>query len=72
MSSVVRSCVLMIVSGLGLAGCTPAAFVQRPAQFVQCEVQVCTNLGTGMARCDCKTHERLAEETRRGFWPHTE
>jgi len=56
---------------LCLAGCTPAAFVQRARPPQACEVQVCFNLGAS-GRCECTTHDQLIRRTRHGFWPYVE
>ena len=72
MSSAVRFYIGAIVVCMGLAGCTPAHFVQRAQPVRQCQVNVCTNLGTGFARCECKSREQLVQQTRHSFWPHAE
>lgn len=78
MASAVRSCVPVrsrlcaLVLAVGVAGCTPAAWVQRTHPVQQCDVRVCTNLDTGLARCVCTTHAEMMRQTRHGFWPHTE
>jgi hypothetical protein len=72
MCSAMRSFGYAILLALGLAGCTPAAFVQRARPPQPCDVQMCLNLGTGFARCECKTHDQLVRQTRHGFWPHVE
>jgi hypothetical protein len=58
-----------ILLAVGLAGCTPAAFVQRVRLPEPCDVRVCTITGPG-SRCECKTTEQLVRQTRHGFWPH--
>ena len=68
MSAAIRFYRVVILLAVGLAGCTPAAFVQRARPPQPCEVQVCTSIGPGM-RCDCKTHDQLLRQTRHGFWP---
>ncbi|MET0536134.1 MAG: hypothetical protein ABW171_18105 [Steroidobacter sp.] len=72
MPSATRMYMSAILLSVGLAGCTPAHFVQRARPVQRCEVQMCVNLGTGLARCECKTHEQLIRQTRHGFWPHAE
>lgn len=68
MSPAIRFSGVVILLTVGLAGCTPAAFVQRARPPQPCEVQVCTSIGPG-TRCDCKTHDQLLRQTRHGFWP---
>jgi hypothetical protein len=69
MASAVRSCGYVMLLAVGLAGCTPANFIQRARPAQSCEVQVCTNFGAS-ARCECKTIEQLMRQTRHNFWPH--
>jgi hypothetical protein len=71
MSSAIRYYGYAILVAAGLAGCTPAAFVQRARPPQPCEVQVCTSIGPG-ARCECRTTDQLVRQTRQGFWPHVE
>lgn len=68
MTSAVRSLGYTILLAAGLAGCTPAAFVQRARQPQPCDVRVCTTFGAS-TRCECKTTEQLVRQTRHGFWP---
>jgi hypothetical protein len=72
MSSAVRIYMSSILVCIGLAGCTPAHFVQRPRLAEACQVKVCTNPGTGVERCECKTHDQVLQQTRHSFWPHVE
>lgn len=48
----------------GLAGCTPANFVQRVRPAPPCNVQICTTAGAGQARCNCRTHEQVQRQLR--------
>jgi hypothetical protein len=69
MSSAVRSHGYVMLLAVGLAGCTPAAFIQRVRSPQPCEVQVCTNFGAS-GRCECKTTEQWVRQSRHNFWPH--
>jgi len=71
MSSAIGSFRWVILLAVGLAGCTPAAFVQRARPPQSCEVRVCTTLGA-TSRCECKTTDQLVRQTRHGFWPNTD
>ena len=71
MSAAVRSFGYAMLVAMGLAGCTPAAFVQRAQAPQACEVRVCTINGA-TSRCDCKTVEQMMRQTRHGFWPHAD
>lgn len=49
---------------IGLAGCTPAHFVQRARPAPPCEVRVCLNIGAGPAQCECKSHRQVQRQMR--------
>lgn len=49
---------------VGLAGCTPANFIQRVQPAPPCEVRICTTVGAGEARCQCQTHEQTQRQIR--------
>lgn len=59
-----RFSLVSILLGLGLAGCTPAHFVQRARPAPTCDVQVCLNIGAGLARCECKSHQQIQRQMR--------
>ena len=46
----------------GLAGCTPANFIQRARPAPPCDVQMCLNVGASPARCACQTHEQVQRQ----------
>jgi hypothetical protein len=69
MSVAARVFVCSILFGAGVAACTPAAYVQQPRIARHCDVKVCRDLNTGLARCECKTHEQLARQGRDVLWP---
>ena len=52
---------------IGVAGCTPANFIQRVRSAPPCNVQICTNIGAGPARCECQTHEQVKRQVREAF-----
>lgn len=61
-----RCYVTSVLLCVGLAGCTPANFIQRVRSPPPCNVQICTTVGAGDASCRCRTHEqtqRLLRET---------
>ena len=72
MLSATRLFVGSILLCAGVAGCTPAHFVQRAQPAPRCEVRVCRDLGTGLARCDCKSHEQVVRQGREVLWPRLE
>lgn len=57
-----RSYVTAILLCVGLAGCTPANFIQRVRAAPPCEVRICTNIGAGPANCSCRTHEQTQRQ----------
>jgi hypothetical protein len=62
-----RSYVTFILLCAGVAGCTPANFIQRARTAPPCNVQICTNMGAGPARCECQTHEQVRRQVREAF-----
>lgn len=56
--------VTSVLLGVGLAGCTPAHFIQRVRPAPPCNVQICTTVGAGEARCRCQTHEQTQRQIR--------
>lgn len=62
-----RSCVTIILFCVGVAGCTPAHFVQRVRPAPPCDVRICTNIGAGQAKCECQTHEQTRRQIREAF-----
>jgi len=62
-----RSYVAVILFCVGVAGCTPAHFVQRARPAPPCDVRICTNVGTGPARCECHTHQQVQRQLREAF-----
>jgi hypothetical protein len=50
---------------VGLAGCVPAHHVQRSQLAKPCDVTVCTNIGTGLERCDCTRYRHLETQMQR-------
>jgi len=57
-----RSCVTAVLLCSGLAGCTPANFIQRVQAPPPCEVQICKSVGAGPATCSCRTHEQVQRQ----------
>jgi hypothetical protein len=53
-----------VLTCVGLAGCTPANFIQRVRPAAPCNVQICTTTGAGEARCGCQTHEQTQRQIR--------
>jgi hypothetical protein len=52
---------------VGLAGCTPANYIQRVQAPPPCDVQICTTIGASEARCQCQTHEQTQRQIRETF-----
>jgi hypothetical protein len=69
MFSLTRLFVGSILLGMGVAGCTPANYIQRVRPAPQCEVQACTTFGAS-TRCDCMSHEQVLRQ--RLLWPSME
>jgi hypothetical protein len=58
-----------ILLGVAVAGCTPANHVRNVRQEpLKCEVRICTNLNTGLARCDCRSSEQAERQLREASW----
>ncbi|MDY6947264.1 MAG: hypothetical protein SXG53_16250 [Pseudomonadota bacterium] len=54
---------------MALAGCMPANFTRSVRlEQQECDVQVCTELNTGLARCDCKSTEQVERQLREASW----
>lgn len=64
MLSRTRLYVSAIVLSVGVAGCTPANFVQRIRPAPKCEVQVCLNPHIGSQRCDCRSAQQVERQLR--------
>ncbi len=59
-------CVSAILLSAAVTGCTPANSVQRIQPAAPCEVRVCTNAGGVVAKCDCRSTERVERQLREG------
>ena len=59
-----RFCLICVLLCVGVAGCTPANFIQRVRSAPPCEVQICMNIGAGLPRCDCKSRPQLQRQIR--------
>jgi hypothetical protein len=59
-----RSHLTFVLLCVGIAGCTPANFIQRVRPAPPCEVRVCTVVGYGEPRCDCRTHGQVQRQLR--------
>jgi hypothetical protein len=69
MFSAKRSYVVSILLCVAMAGCSPANYTRTVRLEQQkCEVQVCTELNTGVARCDCRSAEQLQRQLREVSW----
>lgn len=69
MISAKHSCLVSILLCAAMAGCTPANYVRTVRQVpLRCEVQVCANLNTGLARCDCRSAEQVERQLREASW----
>jgi len=55
------SCIVFLA---GLAGCIPANHIQRSQLARPCEISVCTNIGTGLERCDCTRYREFEKQMR--------
>jgi hypothetical protein len=62
-----RCCVTFVLLSIGVAGCTPANFIQRVRPAPPCDVRICTILGAGQARCNCQTHEQVKRQIRETY-----
>ncbi|HEY5758434.1 MAG TPA: hypothetical protein VIU34_21555 [Steroidobacter sp.] len=62
-----RSYVTFVLVCIGVAGCTPANFIQRARPAPPCDVRICTNIGAGPARCGCQTHSQVKRQIRETF-----
>jgi len=63
-----KQCYAMsVLLAVGLAGCTPANFVQRVGRAPPCNVQICTTNGASEARCRCQTHEQTQRQIRETY-----
>lgn len=62
-----RCYVIFVLLFIGVAGCTPAHFVQRARPAPPCDVRICANIGAGPARCQCQTHEQVRRQIRETF-----
>ena len=59
-----RLYVASVFLAVGLAGCTPANFIQRARAEPPCNVQMCLTVGASPARCACQTHEQVQRQIR--------
>lgn len=57
-----RLYVTSILLSVGLAGCTPANFIQRARPAPPCDVQICLTTGASPARCACQTHRQVQRQ----------
>lgn len=62
MFSTKRFYVTSVLLCVGLAGCTPANFIQRARPAPPCDVQMCLTVGASPARCACQTHEQTQRQ----------
>jgi hypothetical protein len=62
-----RCHVTFILLCVGMAGCTPANFIQRVRPAPACDVQICMNSGASPARCQCQTHDQVKRQVREAF-----
>lgn len=62
-----RAYVTFVLVCIGVAGCTPANFIQRARPAPPCDVRVCMNIGAGQASCHCQTHEQVKRQIRETF-----
>ncbi|MFC4309781.1 hypothetical protein ACFPN2_11875 [Steroidobacter flavus] len=59
--------VTFVLVCIGVAGCTPANFIQRVRSAPPCDVRICTNIGASPARCECQTHEQVKRQLRETY-----
>jgi hypothetical protein len=64
-----RFYVTLVLLCIGVAGCTPANFIQRARPAPPCEVRICTSVGAGQPACQCQTHEQIKRQIRETFDP---
>lgn len=62
-----RPYLMVILFCVGVAGCTPANFIQRARPEPPCDVRICRNMGAGPAKCECQTHEQTRRQLREAF-----
>ena len=62
MSFTRRFYAMAVLLCVGLAGCTPANFIQRVQAPPPCDVQICKTVGASPATCACRTHAQVKRQ----------
>jgi hypothetical protein len=55
---------MSVLLSVGLAGCTPANYIQRMRPPPPCDVRICTTVGASDASCVCRTHDETQRQLR--------